>query len=280
MSRRTRRALLRGTAVAAIAGLAGCSSAGSTGSNGSTTGTSSAEPGTEGTPSSATSTSTASESTPTPEQTTTISSKPVTPSLHASSKTTGFDVELAGNPIVGSADATLDLYYWSDYQCPFCRKFEQRTLPKLVRTHVAEGNVRMPLLEFPNIGDNSMTAAVMARCVWKQVQSDAPDAFWNWHSTMFDKQGFPNGDWSKRSNLMEITKNVDGVDASAVESCMKENRDTMVSAIEAERQRGKKAGLDGTPSFVLYNPESDESATLQGAQPYSRFQEAIQPIVA
>ncbi|SEO73797.1 Thioredoxin [Halogranum amylolyticum] len=275
MSRRTRRALLRGTAVAAIASLAGCSATGSSESGAANGTTTTSDAGSTGSPSTA---ETTSESTATPEQTT-VSSEPVTPSLHAASETTGFDVDLAGVPIVGSADATMDLYYWSDYQCPFCQKFEQRTFPKLVRTHVQEGRIRIPLLQFPNIGENSMAMSTMARCVWRQTRENQPEAFWNWHATVFEEQGFPNGDWSKRSNMLELTREVDGVDADAVDTCMQENRDAITSKIEAERSRGQKAGLDGTPSFILYNPETDRSTDLQGAQPYSRFDSKIQSLL-
>jgi protein-disulfide isomerase len=277
MSQRTRRALLRGTTVAAITGLAGCGATGSTGSSEQTEATTAGTETVSSTSTAAPETSTESAATAGP--TTTVSSAPITPPLHAASETTKFDVNLAGVPIVGSADATLDLYYWSDYQCPFCQKFEHRTLPKLVRTHVADGNVRIPLLQFPNIGENSTTLSVMSRCVWRQTRENNPEAFWNWHAAVFEEQGFPNGDWSKRSNLLELTGGVDGVDASVVESCLNENRDAIVADIEAERKRGKKAGLDGTPSFVLFDPEADTAADLQGAQPYSRFDSKIRSLL-
>ncbi|SFK88617.1 Protein-disulfide isomerase [Halogranum rubrum] len=271
MSRQTRRALLRGTAVTAIAGLAGCSATGSTGSTETVANTDTGS-------SESTATERPTESTATAEPTTTVSSKPVTPAMHAASETTGFGVDLAGVPVVGDADATLDLYYWSDYQCPFCQKFEHRTLPKLVRTHVSEGRLRIPLLQFPNIGKNSTTLSVMSRCVWRQTRENT-EAFWNWHTTMFEEQGFPNGDWSKRSNLLELTRGVEGVDADAVDACMEENRDAIVSKVEAERKRGQNAGLDGTPSFVVYDPEADRSADLQGAQPYSRFDSTVRSLL-
>jgi len=44
-------------------------------------------------------------------------------SFHRSSETTGFGIDLSGHPIVGAMDAPLDMYYWSDYQCPFCQRF-------------------------------------------------------------------------------------------------------------------------------------------------------------
>ncbi|WP_162316453.1 DsbA family protein [Haloarcula limicola] len=276
MTRKTRRALLRGGVAATIAGLAGCSTSDS---QSTSTPQSGASASTDAeTASQSTATAEATDRPTQTEESTPISSKPVSPSLHAASGTTGFDVDLAGNPIVGSPDAALDLYYWSDYLCPFCKKFEERTFPKLVRTHVAEGRIRVVLLQFPNIGENSMTASVMSRCVWRQVREDSPDTFWNWHSTVFDEQGFTQGDWSNRSNLLELTESVEGVDASAVDSCLSENRETLVSAVEAERQRGKRAGLDGTPSFVLYDPDSDTAADLQGAQPYSRFDSKIRSL--
>jgi protein-disulfide isomerase len=200
------------------------------------------------------------------------------PPVHASDETTGFGLDLAGHPIMGPLDAPVDLYYWSDYQCPFCRRFERNALPKLIENQVRPGRLRVVFVEYPYLGAGSMTAAVMDRCVWRTVREDAPRAYWRWHSAVFDEQASENSDWASKANLLDVTRRVDGVDASAVESCVAENRADIEASIQADVEQASGFGVDGTPSFVLYNRSADAAGKLVGAQPYERFEGAIERV--
>lgn len=198
--------------------------------------------------------------------------------LYATEKTTKFGIDLQGNPVIGSSDAALDMYYWSDYQCPFCKRFEQNTLPKILDNYVKTGNVRIVVLEKPYIGQASETAAQMAKCVWRTVRNEKPDAFKRWHSTMFEEQGKENSGWAQRSNLLEITDSVQGVDATAVESCIKQNREAVIASIDADVKASENNGIQGTPAFIIFDRESTKAGKLVGAQPYSLFKKAFRKV--
>lgn len=198
--------------------------------------------------------------------------------VHASESTTSFDIELAGTPIVGSPDATLDLYYWSDYQCPFCGRVEEDVMPQLLANEIEAGTVRMPLLAYPNIGDDSLTAAIASRCVWRQVRDSNPNAFLRWHVAVFDAQGEPNSGWASRENLLEITADVADVDATAVEQCLNGSRRSMRRQVTEEKMMARHNGISVTPGFIVYNPESGETETITGAQPYERFRSTIESV--
>ncbi|RXK48058.1 disulfide bond formation protein DsbA [Halorientalis pallida] len=176
---------------------------------------------------------------------------------------------------MGSMDAPLDMYYWSDYQCPFCRRFEENTFPTLIDDHVRSGTVRVIFIEFPYLGEGSITAAVMDRCIWRQVRSDEPRRYWQWHSTVYGRQGEKGSGWASKSNLLEITREVDGVDADTVDTCMQENRSEIESSIATDVERARRLGLRGSPAFIIYNRNADKAGKLVGAQPAARFDEAI-----
>ncbi len=38
------------------------------------------------------------------------------------------NVDTEGEPYIGEQDAPVTMAYWSDYQCPFCKRFEQQTM--------------------------------------------------------------------------------------------------------------------------------------------------------
>ncbi|EFW92371.1 DSBA oxidoreductase [Haladaptatus paucihalophilus DX253] len=176
---------------------------------------------------------------------------------------------------MGDLDAPIDMYYWCDYQCPFCRRFEQNAFPKLIRNHVQSRTVRVVFIELPYLGEASMTAAVMDRCVWRQVRGDTPQAYWRWHSTLFDKQGSENSEWASKENLLEITKTVDGVDASAVDTCVRTYRNAIEAPINEDIDQASQFGIRRTPAFILYHRDADTAGKPVGAQPYDRFNEAI-----
>ncbi|WP_256686074.1 DsbA family protein [Halococcus qingdaonensis] len=198
--------------------------------------------------------------------------------MHATTGTGAFDIELGGRPIMGALDAPVSIYYWSEYQCPFCERFESDTLPKLIENHVSTGDVRMVFIEFPYIGKSSMTAAVMDQCVWRQVKGSNPDAYWRWHSAVFEAQGKENSGWASQANLLDITRDVEGVSTDDVEQCMSQNRNSIEKNIEADSQRARSLGISGTPGFIVYNRQSEEGGKIVGAQPYDQFESAIEQV--
>jgi protein-disulfide isomerase len=251
----SRRAALGGAA-AGLAGLAGCSSVGGLFGGGPSAGGSSPDENESGNQSSGSAASL----------------------LHASAETTPTGIDLAGNPIAGASDAPVDMYYWSDFQCPFCNRFEQNALPKLLENEVADGRLRIVLLELPNIGSASRTAARMAKCVWRRVKETRPDAYHRWHATVYDNQGEPNSGWATRKRLHEITESVDGVDAGAVHGCMDDRREAMQALVEDDVAQAREHGVSVTPGFVLYGRGSGTERAITGAQPYPRFRKEIADI--
>ena len=197
---------------------------------------------------------------------------------HADEETSGFGIELAGRPIAGAPDAPVDVYYWTDYLCPFCKKFETETLPKLGSNHVDTGEIRLVLLYYPNIGAYSMPAAVWGRCVWEQVVDTDPTVFWEWNSAAFDAQAESGHDWADEETFRTITERTDGVAVADVEACRDDRGDAVRASIDADLDAGRSANIQGTPGFVLYNREADAAGKLVGAHPYENFADAIEQV--
>jgi protein-disulfide isomerase len=199
------------------------------------------------------------------------------------SGTTSFGIELTGSPVITKKkDAPIDIYYWYDYQCAYCKQFEMGqygALPKLVRNEISKGTVRMPLLQYPNYGKHSWTAAVAADCIWQMVKDSNPELFWKWHHTVFKNQKGAGGEWSSRKSLLGYTRKIKGIDARAVDQCMRKNRKQIEADVRKERKRAKKVGIGQTPGFVLYNPKTEQHIKMRGAQPYGRFQYHINSLL-
>lgn len=199
---------------------------------------------------------------------------------HTSDETSGFGVELAGRPLVGDRDATVDVYYWTDYLCPFCKKFETETLPKIGSNYIDTGDVRLVVLPYPNIGEYSMPSAIWGRCVWRQVADTDPEAFWRWHEAAFDAQSESGHDWADEATFRSITERTDGVSVSAVDDCRSANSDAIRDAIETNLGVAQSVDIRGTPGFVLYNRDADAAGKLVGAHPYDTFSDALDQVLA
>lgn len=205
-------------------------------------------------------------------------SSTVSAQIHTTDGTGAFEIELAKHPIMGALDAPVSIYYWSEYQCPFCARFEAETFPQIIRNYVHPGDVRVIFSEFPYIGQDSITGAVADKCVWQQVRDSNPDAYWRWHSAIFDAQGKENSGWASEKNLLDITSNVDTVPVNGVEQCMNRNRQAIEKSIESSSQKARALGISGTPGFIIYNRQSEQAGKIVGAQPYDQFESAIKRV--
>ena len=278
---RTGRRAFLGTAGVTLTGLAGCMS-----TNGDSTQQTTTNQSTERTTTTEVSTTRITTEQSTNEtttngnsekRTTQSSSNPKT-LLYPSNKTTAFSIDLQDNPIMGSPDAPVDLYYWSDYQCPFCNRFEQETFPKLLDDFIKQGKLRLIFLEYVTIGAASKTAARMSKSVWRQVRDSNPNAFKRWHASIFDAQKKPNSGWASKQNLLDITASVKGVDSSKVASDLQENKRSLAASVAEDKKSGQNKGVNVTPSFIFYNPNSGDTVSIQGAQPLPRFEATIEEV--
>lgn len=191
--------------------------------------------------------------------------------------TTGYGIELEGSPVMGYNDAPIDMYYWSDYMCPWCETFALEIQPKIVENEVANGTLRVVFLELPYKTDNSWPAAVLAKCVWRQVSETDPSLYWQWHHDVFAAIKEHGTGWADLEHLFQITENV-GIDTEPLATCIESRQKQTKDDIRAEKKAANNTGIQGTPTFLLYNRETGATAKVKGAQPYPRFSSAIQSL--
>lgn len=150
----------------------------------------------------------------------------------------------------------------SDFQCPFCKEWHDRTYPEVAREFIKTGVVRMAYVNFP-LGQHpqAMPAAEAAMC------AAAQDRFWPMHDAIFATQAR----WGALSDATAVFDSLArSVGASMVEwrACMRDG--TMRRLIDADRSRGLSAGVSSTPTFFV----GDEP--IAGAAPIEEFRRLIE----
>jgi protein-disulfide isomerase len=170
----------------------------------------------------------------------------------------------------GNMDAPLILIEFSDFECPFCNRFMQETLPKLERDFVSTGKVRYALRNFPleRIHPSSLSAAQAAECAGHQGR------FWEMRSLLYANQG-------GLQTFIETLVSQDhptalGLQATAFRDCLAESDE---SAIRADIDEGSRLGVVSTPTFLVGERGLDGEVSvlgrIRGALPYAVFSDAL-----
>jgi len=78
-------------------------------------------------------------------------------------------IELGVAPVKGNRAAPLTMIEFSDYQCPFCARHAQQTLPEIDRYYIATGKVSYVFRDLPlPIHPEAPKAAEAAHCAGDQ----------------------------------------------------------------------------------------------------------------
>jgi protein-disulfide isomerase len=185
---------------------------------------------------------------------------------------TAADIDVTGAPALGPADDVVTLIEFSDYECPFCIKYFTETLPLVKANYVETGKIRYVFKDFPIDANHPMSirAHEAAHCAMEQQK------FWALHVKLFS----PPGTHTPDQLVARATEA--GLDIPAFKACIASGRTT--AAIKDSVALAEQLGADGTPAFYLgtrdlSNQHVHVVKMIDGAQPYSAFQQALDELL-
>ena len=143
---------------------------------------------------------------------------------------------------LGSADAPVKMDVWSDFQCPFCNQFWTTVEPKLVSTYVAPGEVQLIYHDYTFLGQESIDAAIAARC------ADRQGKFWEYHDYLYANQGTENSGAFAPPRLTQFAEAI-GLNMTTWSACLQDP--TVAAANQAETTQGQASGITGTPTILV-----------------------------
>ena len=173
------------------------------------------------------------------------------------------DLLVDDDPAKGDPDAPLVMIEFSDFQCPFCGRFYEQTLPLIERDYIDTGKVRLVYRDMPlEIHPQAPPAHIAAECAGEQGK------FWEYHDLLFDRQAAWSG--------LDPAGLDEALAAYAGELGLDESFGECTRSPEAKREmemdyaHARSIGLTGTPSFLI-GGEGHDFVAVSGAQPYSVF---------
>jgi protein-disulfide isomerase len=142
----------------------------------------------------------------------------------------------ATGPVRGPDTAPVTIVEFSDFQCPFCGRFEP-VLERVIAGY--PGQVRLIYRNFPlaELHPQAQKAAEAAMC------ADAQGKFWEMHDLMFAEQK------SLGSEDLEDKAQRLGLDAEKFAQCLDSGQ--MRSAVEVDVEDGEALGIQGTPAHFI-----------------------------
>lgn len=181
----------------------------------------------------------------------------------SSSVEAGVNLTAEGYPYLGSPDAPVKMYEFSDYFCGHCAHFALDTAPLIEEEYVNTGQVQY-IAQYYALGMDARLSVVEAgACAADQGH------FFEYQRQLFSNQQqlaqAPVDQWGDM--LLGYALQA-GLDVDVFGSCLEEmpHQEQIMASINAARQKG----VGGTPAFLI------NGELVVGNQPYEQFQAVIE----
>lgn len=179
----------------------------------------------------------------------------VAASVSPSTTAAPVEVSTAGQPARGPDDAKVVLVEFMDFQCPFCKRHADQTLPRLLSEF--EGRVRYVVRNLPLvIHPDAQKAAEASECAHAQGK------YWEYHDVLFQNQAALDV-----ASLKRYARDL-GLRASEFDSCLDSGHHS--GDVKADLDEAARLGVSSTPTFFL------NGRRIVGAKPYAQFKAEIE----
>ncbi|MBM4264592.1 MAG: disulfide bond formation protein DsbA [Deltaproteobacteria bacterium] len=169
--------------------------------------------------------------------------------------------------ILGDPKAPVSLIEYSDFECPFCKRFHP-VVQQIIEAY--SGKVNWVYRHFP-LGMHNPGAQKQAEASECVAQLAGNDAFWKFTHAIYNRtlsggKGFP------LSQLAPLGREI-GVNDQQLQECIDSNKNA--ARVQEDMQEGIDIGLTGTPASILLHNLTGEVMLKVGAQPFEAFKADI-----
>lgn len=171
-----------------------------------------------------------------------------------------------GSPVLGDPNAPVTIVEFGDYQCPFCKRWNENTKPIIYEKLIATGKASLIYVDFPIIGPDSVKIHAGSYCAADQ------NLYWQYHDFAYASQGHENDGWANEENVKILASKIIGIDSDKFNECIESKK--YEQRVNDNRKIASDSGARSTPSFIIIAPDGT-GETVIGAQPYEAFEALI-----
>jgi len=169
--------------------------------------------------------------------------------------------------VYGNPKAEITLVEYSDFECPFCKRFHP-TAKQLVDQ--SDGTVNWVYRHFPLAFHNpgAQKQAEASECAGRL---GGDKAFWRYADLLYARTT-SNGKGFAISALIPLAAEI-GLETAPFQQCLDSGE--MKTKVELDYQNGIASGVSGTPGNIILHNASGDAVAMAGALPLSRFEAAV-----
>ncbi len=175
---------------------------------------------------------------------------------------------LPSYPVLGSRNASVTIFEFGDFQCPSCDYWFKTQEKQIVQNLVDTGKAKLVWRDFIIYGPDSVSAAEAAYSAGEQGK------FWNYHDLLYSNQQAPYSGWASHNNLVIFAQ---GLGLNMTQFNQSFNSGKFASLVNSNIADANSLGISGTPTFFVVG-QNGKIVTIQGPQPYSVFQQAVNSV--
>ncbi len=174
-----------------------------------------------------------------------------------------------GDHIRGNANAPITIVEYSDFECPFCKRFHD-TMKQVMSEFGASDKVAWVYRQFPldALHSKARKEAVASECA---AELGGNDAFWKFTDRFFELTP-SNNQTDIDTVLPQIAREI-GLNEQKFSSCLGSGK--YDAHVEADVQNAGATGGNGTPWSIIVG-KSGKKYPINGAQPYDAIKQLIE----
>lgn len=146
------------------------------------------------------------------------------------------------DPVLGNKDAPVTVVEYADFQCPFCKEFQDIIFPGFKTSYIDSGQIKFVFKNYSFLGQESFDAAEAAKCAQDQ------NKFWEYHDLLYASQSAENSGAFKVDNLKKFATSL-GLDQNKFNQCVDSR--THKDEVANEVPLGSSYGVGSTPTIFI-----------------------------
>jgi protein-disulfide isomerase len=157
-----------------------------------------------------------------------------------------------GERVLGSPNAPITVIEYASLTCPHCAHFQKEVFPRVKKELIDTGKIRFIVREFP-IGHTSGAAAIINRCAPEDKYFSLFNAFLLRQPEWVSQEVRPDAIYSVAKSS--------GMSRETFDKCL--TNQTIIDGLTKVKQRGRKFGVVGTPTFFANGRKAQGTITFE-----------------